>query len=168
MLGINQLVVVAREDSTLPLDFSEALTDPSVRQIAVVNPNTHLLGFLTRQALTNLQMLPYHGPQPLAQPEAPETINLESKLLVLDTDDDVTKAVEDGRAQVGITYSTYAVADKNMRILSSAPPRTYDMIAYNVAILRGAPNLDEAWNFLNYLRSAAARAILQRDGVLVE
>jgi ABC-type molybdate transport system substrate-binding protein len=60
------------------------------------------------------------------------------------------------------------MADKNVHILSPLPARTYEPIAYFAVILRNAPNYDEAWNFLNYLRSPQAHAIMQRDGLLVQ
>ncbi len=167
LLGINQLVVVASEDSTLPLTV-EALIDPKVQKIAVADPNKHWLGFLTRQSLTNLRLLPVREATPLVgAPPAPDTVeNLEAKLLVMDDEAGVLTAVKDGSAQVGITFATYADARRDMRILSPLPLRTYETVGYNTAILRSAPNYDEAWNFLNFLRSQRARAVMQQNGLL--
>jgi molybdate transport system substrate-binding protein len=181
-LAINQLVVVAPTESDFRLDFNE-MTTPAVRQIAVANPDL-LLGHLTRQSLTSLSFLPNHDAKPLAAdstsnpsttpglpslPELPSlgTTNLEAKLLVVSSEADVIAAVEDGRAQVGITYATYAVTDKKVRILSPLPLKSYENVIYNSAIPRNAPHNDEAWQFLNYLRSAEAHGIMQRDGLLV-
>ncbi|HVY68502.1 MAG TPA: extracellular solute-binding protein, partial [Verrucomicrobiae bacterium] len=173
-------------DSGLALNAQE-LANPSVRQIAVANPNTYL-GHLTRQALTNLRYLPNHDATPLGQPSAPvanatptgspsmpnlnslisgQTTNLEPKLLVLASEKEVLEAVEDGRAQVGITYASYVVNNKKVRILGPLEYGTYEPVAYNVAIPRNAPHNDEAWQFLSYLRSAEAHAIMQRAGLLV-
>jgi molybdate transport system substrate-binding protein len=145
-----------------------------------------LLGHLTREALTSLNFLPNHDAKPLAAPDngtggspaagglpsLPDLAslgsnNLEPKLLVLPTEADVIAAVEDGRAQAGITYATYAAADKKVRILSPLPLNTYEAVTYDAAIPRNAPHNDEAWQFLNYLRSAEAHGIMQRDGLLV-
>jgi molybdate transport system substrate-binding protein len=183
-LAINQLVVVAATGSDFRLDVDE-MTSPEVRQIAVANPDL-LLGHLTREALTSLNYLPNHDAKPLATPDnaagstppatdlpgLPQlpslaTNNLEPKLLVVASEADVVAAVEDGRAQVGITYATYATEDKKVRILSPLPLNSYESVTYNAAIPRNAPHNDEAWQFLNYLRSAEAHAIMQRDGLLV-
>jgi len=183
-LAINQLVVVASANADLRLDVEELAT-PTVRQIAVANPDL-LLGHLTRQSLTTLGLLPNHDAKPLAatdtatgalpsaasltnssQLPTPDAINLEPKLLVVSSEAEVIAAVEDGRAQAGITYATYAVADKKIRILSPLPLKTYEDVTYNAAIPRNAPHNDEAWQFLNYLRSAEAHGIMQRAGLLV-
>jgi molybdate transport system substrate-binding protein len=183
-LAINQLVVVAAVGSDFRLDVEEMLS-PEVRQIAVANPDL-LLGHLTREALTSLNYLPNHDAKPLASPDnstgglpaaaavssLPQlpslaTNNLEPKLLVVSSEADVVTAVADGRAQIGITYATYAAMDKKVRILSPLPLGTYEPVTYNAAIPRNAPHNDEAWLFLNYLRSAEAHAIMQRSDLLV-
>ncbi|MGA2052759.1 MAG: molybdate ABC transporter substrate-binding protein [Opitutales bacterium] len=165
-LADNQLVVAAGEDSALPLDLT-ALTDPSVRQIAVVDPNHVMLGYLTYQSLTNSNFIPNHESKPLVEADTSSATYIEPKLLQVGSEAEVVAAIKDGRAQLGITYSTYAVADKNIHILAPLTPGSYEPITYFTAIPRNAPNYDEAWNFLNYLRSAQARAIMQRDGLLV-
>jgi molybdate transport system substrate-binding protein len=183
-LAINQLVVVASTASDFRLSVEE-MTSPEVRQIAVANPDL-LLGHLTREALTSLNDLPNHDAKPLASPDSvtgglpsaadvqslPQlpglaTTNLEPKLLVVSSEADVIAAVADGRAQLGITYATYAAMDKKVRILSPLPLNSYEAITYNAAIPRNAPHNDEAWLFLNYLRSAEAHAIMQRGDLVV-
>jgi len=183
-LAINQLELVAPAESDFRLDISE-MTSSTVRQIAVANPDL-LLGHLTREALYVMSYLPDHDAKPLAGPDnatggAPATpgmpnlpqisslgtTNLEPKLLVVSSEAEVIAAVEDGRAQVGITYATYAAADKKVRILSPLPLGAYENVTYNAAIPRNAPHNDEAWRFLNYLRSAEAHGIMQRSGLLV-
>lgn len=188
VLAYNQLVLVAPADTSLRLDYQHPLyilATPDVRQIAVASPDL-MLGHLTREALMNLHYLPTHQAQPLVPdngtPTAPTpatpsllpalepTTNLEPKLLVVNSEANVIAAVEDGRAQAGITYSSYAFADKKVRILlpvqddSGAAP--YAPIEYDAGIPRNAPHNDEAWNFLDYLRSAEAHAIMQRSGLL--
>jgi len=169
-LAVNQLVAVAAPDSTLGLSL-DSLLRPEIRQIAVADPNGQLLGYLTRQALTNMKLLP---PPATAKPlvdapgdNSPLENNLESKLLVVPDDEAVIAAVIDGRAQIGITYNSYAVADKKVRVLSPLPPGAYDNVLYLTAIPRNAPHYDEAYQFLNFLRSVQARDIMQRSGLLV-
>jgi ABC-type molybdate transport system substrate-binding protein len=183
VLSYNQLVLVASPDSDLRLDY-HVMDTAAVRQIAVANPDS-MLGHLTRQALTNMHYLPSHTAQPLATvastssasaatPLLPslddQSPNLEPKLLVVNSDADVIAAVKDGRAQVGLTYASYAFADKKLRILQALQDESgkvpYQPIEYDMGIPRNAPHNDEAWNFLDYLRSAEAHAIMQRGGLL--
>jgi len=180
ILAYNQLVMVSAQDSSLRLDYHVMATS-DVRQIAVASPDL-MLGYLTREALTNMHYLPKHEAQPLVGENgaaaAPSLLspldqatNLEPKLLVVNSEDEVIAAVKDGRAQVGITYSSFAFADKTVRILQALQDSQngqvpYQPIEYDVGIPRNAPHNDEAWNFLNYLRSAEAHAIMQRDGLL--
>ena len=175
LLAINQLMLIAPADTDLSSDFLD-LSKPPERQIAVANPDI-LLGHLTSQSLTTLNFLSNHDATPLGQQSTPAAGNpatpppglgsLEPKLLVVANEADVIAAVEDGRAQVGITFASYAAGDAKIHILAPLPPNTYDPVAYIAAIPRNAPHNDEAWQFLDYLRSAEAHAIMQEAGLLV-
>jgi molybdate transport system substrate-binding protein len=175
LLAINQLMVIAPADSDLSPDYNE-MSNPKVRQIAVANPDL-LLGHLTRESLTTMHFLSNHDVTPVDQQTTPVAGgpvtpppglgSLEPKLLVVANEADVIAAVKDGRAQVGITYATYADGDPKIRILAPLPTDTYEPVAYYAAIPRNAPHNDEAWQFLDYLRSAEAHAIMQEAGLLV-
>jgi len=176
LIALNQLVLIAPPDSTLAPDYTSLLSS-DVRQIAVADPSL-LLGYLTRQSLTTLSYLPVHQATPLvasssplvSQPPAaatPSVFNLEPKLLVVPDEDAVIAAVKDGRAPVGIVYFTVALQDKKVLTLGPLRANSYQPIEYAAAIPRNAPHYDEAWQFLNYLRSKQARDIMQRNGLLV-
>ncbi len=182
VLPHNELVVVAPPESELRLAYMDytALSGASVRQIAVAKPDL-LLGYLTREAFISLKFIaldqavpPIPASTPAATaPDAPPNLattlasstNLSAKLLYLDTEADVLAAVKDGRAQAGITFNTAALADKKVRILTRLPDGAYEPLEYSAGIPRNAPHNDEAWNFLNYLRSREALATMQRNGL---
>ncbi len=180
----NELVLVAPPESDLRVLYGDytPLASASVRQIAVVNPDL-LLGYLTREAFISLKLIAPTGDlaQPLvgtggpagSAPGAPPSLlpslatvsSLASKLLYLNTEADVLAAVKDGRAQVGIVFHTSALTDKKVRLLTRLPDGSYEPIIYSAAIPRNAPHNDEAWHFLDYLRSAEALATMQRNGL---
>ena len=177
LIAINQLVLIAPPDSSLTPGYT-SLLNSDVRQIAVADPS-QLLGFLTRQSLTNLNYLPVHQSAPLVTPTAavgslpnqtsasppPSFVNLEPKLLVLPDEASIVAAIKDGRAQIGIVYMTTALPDKKVLLLGPMRPDMYEPIQYAAAIPRNTQHYDEAWQFLNYLRSKPANDIMQRNGL---
>jgi len=182
VLPHNELVVVAPPDSDLRVNYGDyaPLATARVRQIAVATPDL-LLGYLTKEALTSLKMLSSDEAQPVVptgNPAAPAAglppslgssvatnTSLNAKLLYLNSEAEVLAAVNDGRAQAGIVFHTSALVDKKVRLLAALPNGSYEPVEYSAAIPRNAPHNDEAWHFLDYLRSAEALATMQRSGL---
>lgn len=71
--------------------------------------------------------------------------------------------VSRGEAPFGIVYRTDAIADKRVRIVGEFPADTHPPIIYPAAVMAGSRNA-RARAFLDYLGSAAARAIFARYG----
>ena len=67
--------------------------------------------------------------------------------------------VSRGEAPFGIVYSTDALADKGVKIVDTFPPGSYPPIVYPAALLASGKS-PAAMPLLDYLRSAAARAIV--------
>ena len=71
-----------------------------------------------------------------------------------------------GEAPLGIVYQTDAASDPTVKIVGAFPENTHPPIIYPVALTKDATGA-EAMAFLNFLRSAAARAAFERQGFTV-
>ena len=71
-----------------------------------------------------------------------------------------------GEAPLGIVYQTDAASDPTVKIVGTFPENTHPPIIYPVALTKDATGA-EALAFLNFLRSAAARAAFERQGFTV-
>lgn len=63
----------------------------------------------------------------------------------------------------GITYYTDAFGSNEMKILSELPKNLYSPIVYQAAVVAGV-NMPLARNFLDYLKTAEAKAVFSRYG----
>ena len=71
-----------------------------------------------------------------------------------------------GEAPLGIVYSTDAAAEPNVRIVATFPEDSHAPIIYPAALTKDAKNAD-AKAFLDFLRSAKARASFEKQGFTV-
>jgi molybdate transport system substrate-binding protein len=71
-----------------------------------------------------------------------------------------------GEAPLGIVYQTDAAADPTVKIVGTFPENTHPPIIYPIALTKDSSN-PEALAFLNFIRSAAARPIFERQGFTV-
>jgi molybdate transport system substrate-binding protein len=68
-----------------------------------------------------------------------------------------------GEAPLGIVYQTDAFAEKKVRVVAQFPQDTHPAIIYPVAVIASSRNA-AAPVFVNYLKSAEARAIFEKYG----
>jgi len=71
--------------------------------------------------------------------------------------------VSRGEAPFGIVYRTDAMADKGVRVVDTFPPDSHPPIIYPAAVLASSKST-AATPLLDYLRSAPARAIWEKNG----
>ena len=71
-----------------------------------------------------------------------------------------------GEAPLGIVYATDAAAEPNVRIVATFPEDSHAPIIYPAALTKDAKNAD-AKAFLDFLRSAKARASFEKQGFTV-
>ena len=71
-----------------------------------------------------------------------------------------------GEAPLGIVYSTDAAAEPNVRIVATFPDDSHPPIIYPAALTKDATNAD-ARAFLDFLRSAKARTVFEKQGFTV-
>ena len=71
--------------------------------------------------------------------------------------------VSRGEAPLGIVYRTDAAAEPNVEIVGAFPESTHPPIVYPIALTADSTN-PEAGAFLRYIKSAAARALFEKQG----
>jgi molybdate transport system substrate-binding protein len=71
-----------------------------------------------------------------------------------------------GEAPLGIVYGTDAAAEPGVKIVATFPADSHPPITYPAALARESRNAD-AKNFLEFLRSAKARAVFEKQGFTV-
>lgn len=72
-----------------------------------------------------------------------------------------------GEVPLGIVYQTDAFVEKKVRIVAQFPADSHPPITYPVAVVAGSRHV-QAVPFVNYLKSAEARAIFERYGFSTE
>jgi len=70
-----------------------------------------------------------------------------------------------GEAPLGIVYATDARAEPKVRLVGTFPENTHEPVVYPAALTAGAK--PDAARFLSYLKTPAARAVLERAGFTV-
>jgi molybdate transport system substrate-binding protein len=74
--------------------------------------------------------------------------------------------VSRGEAPFGVVYQTDAVADPGVKIVGTFPEDTHPPIIYPFALTKDTTNPD-AQEFLNYIKSPAARPAFERQGFTI-
>lgn len=83
--------------------------------------------------------------------------------------DDVRAAlalVSRGETPLGIVYQTDAAADPKVKIVGTFPKDSHPPIIYPIALLASSSNPDAA-AFLDYIKSAAAKPLFEKQGFVV-
>jgi molybdate transport system substrate-binding protein len=71
-----------------------------------------------------------------------------------------------GEAPLGIVYGTDAAAEPGVKVVATFPEDSHPPITYPAALTRESKNAD-AKSFLDFLRSAKARAVFEKQGFTV-
>jgi len=146
----NSLVLIApsSSDSTLRIAPNFGLAAAlGTQRLAMANPDSVPAGRYARSALEKL------GVWPSVEGKLARSENVRAALTL----------VSRGEAPFGIVYRTDALADKRVRIVDEFPAASHPPIIYPAALVAGSKS-GAARELLDYLHSAAARAVWQRFG----
>jgi molybdate transport system substrate-binding protein len=149
--AIGKVVVWVRNDS--PLDVNTgwaALLDPRARRIAVANPETAPYG---RAAVAALRSAGIYD-------------RVASRLVYGENISQAAQFVESGSADAGVLSLSFTAAD-TMRGRGRwwvVPVESYPRLEQAAVVLRSSQKKAAARAFMDYMRSAEARAVLERHG----
>ncbi|MFC8686271.1 molybdate ABC transporter substrate-binding protein [Brevibacillus porteri] len=144
----NSLVLIAGNTSAVAVSSFEELNNAAIKHIAVGEPETVPAGRYAKETLDTLKIWDSLSAQMVFGSDVRQVLTF----------------VESGNAEVGIVYSSDAVASKNVKVLATAKPEWHKPIVYPGAVVSASKNPDAAKAFLAYLTSDKGKAILQKYG----
>ena len=149
LLG-NRLVLIAAKDSSLSLNLVPGITLAAALsggRLAMANVEAVPAGKYGKAALEKL------GGWEGVKDHLAQADNVRAALLL----------VARGEAPLGIVYQTDAAADPSVKIIANFPAESHPPIIYPAAVTKAATHPD-AQNFLDFLRSAKARSLFEKQG----
>jgi molybdate transport system substrate-binding protein len=152
--GIGKIVVWVRTDSRLDLSKGlAALRDPSVRKVAIANPQHAPYGRAAEEALRKAGV--YDA--------------VKDRLVLGENISQAAQFVESGNADAGILALSLAVSPglKEEGRYSKIPENLYAPIKQGAALLHASPNPQPARAFLEFVKTPGAAAVLERYGFTV-
>ena len=147
----NTLVIVVPSDSALKIASATDLAGPSIRHVAVAEPQTVPAGIYAKEYLRKIKVWD----------------RIADKLIPTDNVRAALAAVESGDVETGIVYRTDALISHAVKIAYEIPRGEGPKIVYPAAVLTGSTQRPAAQKFLSSLRSEPARAVFRRFGFLL-
>ena len=147
----NTLVIVIPSDSALKIESAKDLADPSIRNVAVAEPQSVPAGIYAKEYLRKIKVWD----------------RITYKLIPTDNVRSALAAVESGNVEAGIVYKTDALISHVVKIAYEIPRAEGPKIVYPAAVLADSTEKAAAQKFLDYLQSEPARAVFLRFGFLL-
>jgi molybdate transport system substrate-binding protein len=147
----NTLVIVIPSDSALKIESAKDLADPSIRNVAVAEPQSVPAGIYAKEYLRKIKIWD----------------RITYKLIPTDNVRSALAAVESGNVEAGIVYKTDAMISNAVKIAYEIPRGEGPKIVYPAAVLADSTEKAAAQKFLDYLQSEPARAVFRRFGFLL-
>jgi molybdate transport system substrate-binding protein len=142
----NALVIVTAAASKLDLHDPKALATPTVRVLALAEPQSVPAGIYAKEYLRRL------GLWSKVVDKVVPTENVRAALAV----------VESGNADAGIVYRSDAAASARVRVAYEVPAADAPTISYPVAVLAGARDAAAGRSFVAFLSTPAAKGVFRR------
>jgi molybdate transport system substrate-binding protein len=152
--GIGKIVLWVRNESRLDLSKGlAALRDPSVRKVAIANPQHAPYGRAAEEALRRAGV--YDA--------------VKDRLVLGENISQAAQFVESGNADAGILALSLAVSPglKEEGHYSKIPENLYAPIEQGAALVRASPNPQAARAFLEFVKAPGAAAVLEKYGFTV-
>lgn len=149
-LANNRLVLIVPHNSTGVNSFFN-LTDANIRRIAMGEPRSVPAGQYAQQVLEKLGIFNQIKP----------------KLVFANNVRQVLASVESGNADAGLVYATDAKISNRVKVVVAADEKFHSPIVYPMGVIKTSRNIPAAKEFLDFLSSNQAKAILRKYGFIV-
>ena len=147
----NALVIVVVNDSKLEIHSASALTNFSVKKIALADPKAVPAGIYAKSWLQKQQLWSE------IEPKVVPTENVRGALA----------AVEAGNVEAGVVYKTDAGISKKVKIAYEVPATDSPKISYPMALLKESKQPEAAKDFLRWLSAEEAGRVFKRSGFIL-
>ncbi len=148
----NTLVIAIPKESALQIRAANDLaTNPSIKKIALAQPESVPAGIYAKQYLTRLGLWDKIAPKVIP------TANVRAVLAV----------VESGNVDAGFVYRSDMLNTQSAKIALEIPANKGPKISSPVAVIAATSHLDAAKKFVAYLESEPAHAIFQKWGFTI-
>ena len=151
-LLINDVVLITAKDSKLNLPDFKAVLDPAVKHIALGEPKGVAVGQYSEEVFTKLGILDQVKERAVYGSDVRQ----------------VLAWVETGDADCGVVYATDAAVSDKVKVAAVAPADTHKPIVYPAAVLKDAPHMEAAKEFLTFIQSDAAKEVFKKYGFTVK
>jgi molybdate transport system substrate-binding protein len=154
LYAVGKIVLWVRNDSHLDIGKGfAALRDPSIQKIAIANPRHAPYGRAAQQALHNAGM--YDA--------------VKDRLVLGENISQAAQFVESGNADAGILALSLVLSPglKEKGRFWRIPENSYAPIEQGVVLVRASQNIQSAQAFLEYIKTPAAAALLERYGFVL-
>lgn len=151
-LLINDVVLITAKDSKLNLPDFKAVLDPAVKHIALGEPKGVPVGQYSEEVFTKLGILDQVKERAVYGSDVRQ----------------VLAWVETGDADCGVVYATDAAVSDKVKVAAVAPADTHKPIVYPAAVLKDAPHMEAAKEFLTFIQSDAAKEVFKKYGFTVK
>src|SRR5688572_7346130 len=147
----NQLVIIVPADSKLPIASPKDLLKAAIKRIALAEPSLVPVGVYTSKYLTDEGMWEQVKPKIVPVQDVRATL----------------ASVESGNVEAGFVYKTDAAVSKKVKIGYEVPIDKGPKITYPIAIVKESKRKEAARDFLNFVRSPAAKEAFKKYGFVV-
>jgi len=154
LYAIGKIVLWVRNDSRLDVSKGVAvLRDPSIQKVAIANPRHAPYGRAAVEALRNADV--YDA--------------VKERFVLGENISQAAQFVESGNADTGILALSLVLSPglKEKGRFWRVPENLYAPIQQGVVLVRASQNIQGARAFLDYIKSPAAAALLERNGFML-
>ncbi|MFH7023925.1 MAG: molybdate ABC transporter substrate-binding protein [Heteroscytonema crispum UTEX LB 1556] len=145
ILAKNSLVLIVPKNSVGISNFN-SLADAKVKRIAVGEPRSVPAGQYAEQVFQKLGILQQVQP----------------KFVLANNVRQVLASVESGNADAGLVYATDAKLSNKVKVAVTADEKYHSPIVYPMAVIKSSKNVQPAKEFVQFLSSNQAKAVLKK------
>ena len=150
ILARNRLVLIVSKTTVGVTSFFN-LTKDNIKKITLGEPRSVPAGQYAEQVLQKLGI--YN--------------KVKSKFVYANNVRQVLAAVEAGNADAGLVYRTDAAISNKVKTVVAADEKYHSPIIYPMAVLKRSKNVAAATEFIRYLSSEQAKAVLKKYGFIL-
>ncbi len=147
LLG-NDVVLIIPKDSMLTLESFKDVTGSSVKTIGLGEPASVPAGKYAQDVFTYYKIWD----------------QVKAKAVFGTPVTQILTWVETGNVDCGVVYSTDAAASSKVKVIATALNESHTAIVYPAAVIKSSTHTVAATDFVNFLSSAAAKAVFVKYG----